>query len=63
MSQWVKNTIMLGVFAVWAVYMGVTVFINHEHPPDALWAVPTATYTILVGKAIPSRKGHHKDEK
>ncbi len=60
MQQWIKTIVMLGVFSVWAVYMGV-LFIEHVTPPTPLWAVPGATYTILSGR-VPGLKQATKDE-
>lgn len=53
---------MLGVFSVWAIYMGV-LFYQKQTPPTPLWAVPGATYTILMGRVPKFSLGETNKDK
>jgi hypothetical protein len=52
-----KRVLMIGVFAVWSIYVGLTTW-RGEEPPLPVWMVPSATYTALTGQ-IP---GMRRDE-
>lgn len=44
-----QRLVMAGVFAVWALFMGLGAW-RGQDPAPWLWAVPSTTYTVLTGK-------------
>jgi len=51
-----KRLVMVGVFAVWALYMG-SIIQRGEEPALPLWMVPSTTYTVLTGQIPGMRRG------
>lgn len=51
MPQWVRNLVMLGVFAAWLVFICV-LFAQGTTPPLPDFAVPGVTYILLSGRVI-----------
>ena len=56
MADWVRNTVMLTVLAIWAIYVAVTL-IRGEDVDAIVWGLPGAVYFAL----NPSWKKGSKD--
>lgn len=56
MGSGFKRLLMAGVFTVWSIYVGMTVW-RGEEPPLPVWMVPSATYTALSGQIPGIRRG------
>lgn len=57
MADWVRNTVMLTVLAIWAIYIGVTTLVHGEKVDSIVWGVPAAAYIGL----NPTWKKGNKD--
>lgn len=63
MAQWVRTTIILGMFFLTAVFIAVCL-IRGADIPLPIWSVPGATYALLSNGKLPSiRIGKPDDPK
>jgi hypothetical protein len=57
MADWIRNTVMLVVLAVWAIYIGVTLVRDREVPAPVWGVVPAAYFALNPTMKKGSRDG------